>query len=357
MGLLEEASDSSFVKAAFYGEGGSGKTHTATLLALGIRKQFGLEGNLAFLDTERGSDYLKSRIEKATGKKLLVRKSRSLVDLLGVVPECIDRGVSVLIVDSVTHIWREVCDSYLAELREVAKQRKWRVPDRLEFQDWNRIKGKWAQWADLFLNSPLHIIVCGRVGDVYEQETDDRGKKQQVKVGTKMKAEKEFQYEPGLLVEFEHDYSNADPPEKVVVCRVIKDRFDLINGKECTFPTYDFFKPHVDQLNPSAHTQVDVSLKTTYGLDEHRADDWQREREQRVIMSEKIVAAMKKVWPGRTDAEQAKKAEALEKYWHSSSWTEVSEKTPSMSMAQGLMLFERDHNLGDHPPDLNVEGK
>jgi hypothetical protein len=349
MPLLEEASDSSHLKAAFYGEGGSGKTHSATLLALGVREQFKLEGPIAFFDTERGSDYLRARVERATGRKLLVKKSRALPDLLGVVDECLERSVSVLIVDSVTHIWREVCDSYLAELKAVAEKRKWRVPDSLEFQDWNRIKGMWARWADLFLNSPLHIIVCGRSGDVYEQETNERtGKKSMVKAGTKMKAEKEFQYEPGLLAEFEHAYDGDD---KVVRCRVMKDRFDLINGKECTFPTYDFFKPHIDQLNPSSHAPVDTAGKTTYGLDEHRTDDWKREVELREIAAEKIQAAMTLVWPGQTAAEKRAKAEALQRFWHSTSWIEVSQKTPSERMRQGLMAFEREHAQGDQPPE------
>jgi AAA domain len=346
MGLLEPANESSYLKAAFYGEGGSGKTHTAMLLAEGVRREFKLDGPIAMYDTERGSDYISKRVKESTGKSLLVRKSRSMPELLSVAEECIDGGVSVLIVDSVTHVWREVCDSYLEQLQKAAQAKKWRVPDALEFQDWSRIKAKWARWTDVFLNSPLHIIVCGRLGHDYEQETNDRGKKTMVKAGTKMKAEKEFQYEPGLLVEFEHDFDDHEPPTKIVRARVMKDRFDLINGKECEFPTFEFFKPHIAQLNPKDHSPLSAGESTAYELDETRSDDWAREKDRREIMAEKIKAAMALAgFEGQSGEDKKKRAEELQKFFGSTSWKEISEKTPSMRLAEGLFKLEQAHGL------------
>lgn len=343
MTILTPASDSSYLKAGFYGEGGSGKTHTAIAVAMGLRQQFKLKGPIAFFDTERGSDYWNKRVKLATGVPMLVAKKRSLPDLLTVVDECLASDVAVLIVDSITHVWREVCDSYLAEAKAAAEKKKWRVPDSLEFQDWARIKLQWQKWADKFLNSPLHIITCGRGGDTYEHQINERGKRELVKTGTKMKAEKEFQYEPGLLVEFEHDFTDDNPPQKVIRARVWKDRFDLINGREALLPGYDFFKPHIDELNPSAHVPVDTTARSEYGLDETRTDSWRRELLERKMLAEQIQACLTIVWPGRSDEEKLKKTKALQEYWSNLSWTAVSERTPSESMRSGLRRFKADH--------------
>lgn len=354
MSLLKPSTGGGYLKAGFLGFAGSGKTHTALDLAIGARAMFGLAGPIAMFDTEGGSDYHATRVRKATGLDLLAAKSRSLADLMDTAQECMDAGVSVLIVDSITHVWREVCESFLRELQEAARKKNWRVPERMEFQDWAKVKARWQAWPDWYLNSRMHVIVCGRAGYEYDYETNERNKKELVKTGVKMKVEGEFGFEPSLLVQMERDWDNSDPPKMVNVARVIKDRFDVVDGQEQERPTFAFFKPHVERLIPAAHTPVDVAGKTQFGLDEHRADDWQREREQREIMAEKIQAALTKLWPGQTAAERKSKVEAIEKHWHTTSWKELSEKTPSASMAQGLMRFELEHNIGDHPPDMNV---
>jgi hypothetical protein len=352
MSLLKPASGGSYLKAGILGFAKAGKTHTAMEIAAGVREFFNLPGEIAMYDTEDGSGYWSKRVRQRTGKDLLVVKSRALPDLVGTVNECIARKVSVLVVDSVTHVWREVCDAYLAELQAAAKKKNWREPDRLEFQDWARIKAKWAAWPDLYLTSPLHIIVCGRAGYEYEYETNDRGKKELVKTGIKMKVEGEFGFEPSLLIEMERSWSTDDPPRMVNTATVIGDRFDLMNGKSCEMPTFDFFRPFVELLAPAGHASVDTTVKTEFGLDAERADDWKREKDQREIAAEKIQATFVQAGLTGKDAESKKTlVDTMEKYWGTKSWKELSEKTPSASMREGLRRFELDHGLvGDDVP-------
>lgn len=358
MSLLKPASGGSYLKAGLLGFAKSGKTHTAVELALGTREFFKLAGPIAMFDTEAGSDYWADRVQKRTGQPMLVVKSRSLSDLIAAVAECIKLSVSVLIVDSVTHIWREVCDAYLSELQEAARRKKWREPDRLEFQDWSRIKAKWAAWPDLYLNSPLHIIVCGRAGYEYEMETNDRGKKELIKTGIKMKVEAEFGFEPSILVEMERDWTKEETPRMVNRATIIGDRFDLMNGKSCEQPTFAFFKPFVELLAPANHAPVDTSIKTEFGLDETRSDDWKREKDQREILSEKITAAFTLAgMDGKTNDDKKARTEALLKFWGSASWKEISEKTPSSRLSDGLRRFQSEHGLvdaDDVPPDFGV---
>lgn len=353
MSLLKPASGGSYLKAGILGFAKSGKTHTAVDFAMGTREFFKLPGPIAMYDTETGSDYWAARVKQRTGQELLVAKSRSLVDLVTTVNECVAGGVSVLVVDSITHVWREVCDAYLTELKNAAKKKNWREPERLEFQDWGRIKLRWASWPDLYLTSPLHIIVCGRAGYDYDYEVDDRGKKELVKTGIKMKVEGEFGFEPSLLIEMERDWTKTDPPEMIARATVIGDRFDLLNGKSCDQPTFDFFRPFIELLVPGDHSPIDTSLKTSFGLDAERGDERKREKDRREIVAEKIEAAFRLAnLDGRSAEEKKARTEAMLKYWHSTSWKEISERTPSATMASGLIKFETDHGLiGDDVPD------
>lgn len=360
MGLLKAASGGSYLKAGFLGFAGSGKTHTAMELAMGAREHFKLPGPIAMLDTESGSDYWKTRVRERTGKDLLAHKSRSLEDLLSVGEEAVSAGASVLVVDSITHIWREVCEAYLRALQENQRRNNWRIRDDLEFQDWQRIKSTWSAWPDFYLNSPLHLIVCGRAGWEYEMEHNEEKKKRElVKSGIKMKVEGEFGFEPSLLVEMQRDFATdkkgaiADKREVITRAVVLKDRFGLIDGHSCVDPTFKFFEPHVKLLDPGQHNPVDTSVKTEFQLDDRGKDQWDREKENRKIVAEEILNAFAIAGMAGQSADDKKaRAEAFQKHWGHGSWTFISEKLPSSKQREGLTKFYRANPdaFGDGPP-------
>src|SRR3990167_112668 len=120
---------------------------------------------------------------------LVVSKSRAFTDLVVGVREA-EENASVLIIDSVSHFWTEGQESY-----KKAKNRT-----RLQFQDWGPIKSTWSTFTDAYLNSAVHVLMCGRAGYEYDYFTDETGDKQLEKTGTRMKAEGELGYEPSLLV-------------------------------------------------------------------------------------------------------------------------------------------------------------
>lgn len=343
--LLKPASGGAYLKAGFLGFNKTGKTHTAFNLALGLRKFLGLTGPIGMCDSEGGSDYWDERVREATGMPLMVCRSRSFTDLVASTKEALTEGVSVWIADSMTHYWRDVCDSYLAELQEAARRKNWRVPDKLEFQDWARIKAKWNVWPELYLNAPMHIIVCGRAGYEYDYETNDRGKKELIKTGVKMKAEAEFGFEPSLLVEMDREWTTDDPPKMIARATVIGDRFDKMNGARCDQPTFEFFRPFVERL-VGTHERIESQNKTTFGLDEERADSWKREKDEREILAEKIKGALVRAGlDGRSAEDRKRQVETLLEYWGTTSWKEVSEKTPSVTLRAGLRRFESETGL------------
>src|SRR5262249_17947232 len=149
---------SAFLKMGLMGFAGSGKTYTATETAIGLvllMRERGIEqGNkpLFFLDTETGSDWVAPRIQDA-GIKLFTAKTRAFTDLLGAVREA-EANSSLLLVDSVTHFWTELTESYMKKKNRT----------RLQFDDWAYLKGEWRKFTDLFINSGVHIVIAGRAG-------------------------------------------------------------------------------------------------------------------------------------------------------------------------------------------------
>jgi hypothetical protein len=237
----------------------------------------------------------------------------------------------VLIVDSITHVWREVCEAYLAQMNEARAVQNKGKRSRLEFQDWVNIKRLWNPWTDFFLNSKLHIIICGRAGFEwdFEEREDTAGvlHKELIKTGVKMKVEAEFGFEPSLVVEMNRvqipDESRKDGFRLAHRATVLKDRFSVLQGASVDSPTGAFFKPHLDMLTPGAHNAVDVTLKTPADVDASGDANWQRERRERTILCEEIQGELTSRWPGQSAAEKKAKADALQAYWGTRSWKAV----------------------------------
>lgn len=315
MGFQPAQNTQAYLKAGFLGFQGAGKTFTASLLTIGVlsmlrqAKVAGSERPVYFMDSETGSDYLIERF-KEHGIELQSWKTRSFDDLLKGTRQA-QKEASFLLVDSATHYWRDLCDSYKEQ-----RNRK-----RLEFQDWDYLKSRWAEFTTLYVNTPMHMIVCGRAGYEYDFEEKEGGGKELVKTGIKMKAEGEFGFEPSLLVLMERD---VDVETKAVnrTAYVLKDRFDVIDGKEFKNPTADAFLPHVQRLNLGGqHLGFDNGSGTHIPKD--GKSDWQRDREQAAIALDEIGEVLKKHYPGTTKEMVTIKSDLLEKYAGTRSWERV----------------------------------
>jgi hypothetical protein len=98
------------------------------------------------------------------------------------------------------------------------------------------------------VNSPTHVILCGRAGYEYEFVENDDGKKELAKTGIKMKAEGETGFEPSLLVLMER-HMDMESKKAFRVATVLKDRSTVIDGAQITNPTFADFIPHIKHLN------------------------------------------------------------------------------------------------------------
>lgn len=237
-----------FLKMGMYGDPKSGKTYTASLVALGLHKLIESKKPITFFDTETGSEYVLSTLYKPAGVELQTVKSRSFADLMAATKEA-EQISDILIIDSVTHVWKELMEAYKAK----------KGLTYIALQDWQVLKKEWAAFTDLYLNCKLHMIVCGRAQDVWEDRTDERGKVEKTVVGSKMATEKNLAYEPSLLVEMEK-VAQLNTGFLIPRAWVLGDRFSVLDGKCFDKPTFETFLPHIQMLNLGGeHSGIDMS--------------------------------------------------------------------------------------------------
>lgn len=342
MTLLRPATvEQSAAKVGIFGPQGSGKTTTSALIALGLSKTYHQGKPVAFLDTENGSDYLVPIFE-AEGVQLLVVKSRAFQDMKAAIREAEEGGCCAFLVDSYTHPWLELNDSLKKRLNV----------SKLKFVHMDQLKTMWRGWTDLMLNSPLHVILSGRLGYVWDREEDETGRKEDgelIKLGTKMKSESEAGYEPSLLIEMEGIQSDKARQKKTRAKQgsiihhayVLKDRWRDLNGRTFLWkdlnaykaggykPVFDAFRPHFDKLaiGKAEQRAVDPS-RTSAALFDGNGDSAYQQRARKVqIALEEFDGTLRKLWPGETGKEKALRALVTETIFETRSWTAVAAKS------------------------------
>lgn len=304
-----------YLKIAFEGFAGSGKTYTMAQIAAGLHKRIDSKKPIVIFDTEEAAKFLK-RFFDGHGIRVLHKRSRTLADLIETMKRCREGASDILMIDSITHVWENFLAAYAEKLKRKA--------GRFQFQDWGVIKPTWKQdFSDPFVRDPYHCLMTGRAGFEYETEIDEDGKKELFKSGIKMKVEGETAYEPDLLVLMSRREDVVGHDKRVWrEATVIKDRSTLIDSKTFENPTFDHFEPAIDYIleHPSPKPAVEQPATALFESDE----DKKQYAIQRDILIEKIEAEMVSAWPGSSAEAKRAKVEALQEAFGTKSWTEVS---------------------------------
>lgn len=355
--MFEDAhNQQSYLKGGIFGFAGSGKTFTAHLIALGIHQTTKSEKPVGMLDSETGSDALVHKF-KAAQVPFKVKKSRAFKDLKPAI-KWAEENLSVLIIDSITHFWTDLQESYLqdkqARFRKRFPNRK--PPDDITFPDWRFLKRTWGEFTDLYLNSKVHIIICGRAGYSYDFFTDDNGRKQLEKTDTKMKTETEMAYEPPLLIEMIKEKYGQTIEGKMWTHKaiILKDKFDAIEGRSFNNPTFNDFKPHWELLNVGGeHYGVSTeNSEKIFETNEH--DDFPEYRKQKDILLEEIQGEITAAYPSQSATDKKAKADLVYKVFHTRSWIKVT----SMSMddlKEGLITIQKTLYEVKNPPKKDLK--
>ena len=211
------------IKLGLYGPAGSGKTFTALEIAEGIAKREGKR--VALVDTEHGSDFyavpVKDRQVHKDAFDFDALYTRSITEAIKALRDLDPKEYSVVIIDSITHLWEAAMDAYSGR-RNAAGQ--------IPFHAWGKIKKPYKDLLTFLLNSPMHLIICGRQKNIFEEDADTGEVKM---VGVGMRAEGETPYEPHVLIRMGRERSKKGLAP--VTAFVEKDRSGTISGKTFRF--------------------------------------------------------------------------------------------------------------------------
>lgn len=362
--LLHEATnEQTSAKIGIFGDTGSGKTTTGGVIALGLSLAHCEGRPVAMVDTESASDFL-IPVYRTEGVKLLTVKSRAFADMLTALKEAQEAGCCALIVDSVTHAWNELIESYCRR-KGISKP---------EFHHWKDIKQTWNTWTTQFLSSPLHIIVNGRLGYEYEYQQNDAGKKELIKGDSKMRAEGQFGYEPHLLIEMEkvRETEGAHRGGRFLHrAHILKDRSWALNGKTFDFadkdgyekgdwkPIFQAFAPHFEFFDIGGQQQA-APTSTSDGLfgPDGSSEYYRRERQKRIALEE-IENTMVLMWPGLDQKSKRVKLLVIEAVFGTRSWEAVQQQTVEriengLRVLREVELVQKDSQLTEESTVLEL---
>ncbi len=314
MSLLQKATNQlAAAKVGLYGETGTGKTRTATEIAIGLATLTDAPPvPIAFFDTEGGSDYMIPICKKA-GVEILVAKARAFESLMGFMREARELR-AVIIIDSISHTWDDLRESYEKKLRRT---------QGLEIWDWGVIKPVWREFTNEYLESPCHAIVCGRSANVYEQVYNEARAKREVQVtGTRMKTERETGYEPSLLIEMERR-SRPEGPGWLHVASVVKDRADVLDGQEFADPGFATFRPHFDFLNIGGVHHPTDTRTDSQGMFASPNNAVERKRRVEIALEKIKDAFLLADITTRSSAGQKRVKQLLTTHFGTSAWSEL----------------------------------
>ena len=310
--LFQDAkSESAYLKLGIYGDAGSGKSYTASLIAIGLHKHIKSKKPVFFMDSETGSDYLIPMFKREK-IDLKVAKTRAFSDLLEGIKYA-EENASVFVVDSLTHHWDDLVESY----------KKKKKIKRMMIQDWMEVKPEWRKFSTILVMSRLHVILCGRAGDVWESVVDDEGFTEVKKTGTKMRLERETSYEPSLLVEMIKARENSQPGSGWIHrAWIIKDRFDVIDSQHFDNPTFESFLPHISLLNLGGEHKALESDRDSQDLFDGKNNGYELIRQKNILL-EKIKEELYIAHPGQSADDKRGRSDLMKDFFNTRSWTEV----------------------------------
>lgn len=370
MSFKPAVNQTAFAKIGSQGKPGSGKTTLLALLALYLSKTYHNGAPVAFIDSEKGSDFV-IPIFKAEKVELLVQKSTALIDLRKASRDALAAGACCLIADSVTKFWQEAMASLKAEKRV----------KKLTINLIGQLKDEWYPFANDFVESKIHFLAAGRLGYEWEQgeAEDEDGKitKESVRGGTKMKTETDFGHDFDLSIEMAAiEDPDAIQYEKLRqkgvrkkftsaglhVATVKKCRVWALNGKvfrwsdrdKYTLGYYEevakSFKPYFDSLNIGGSHEVSNGTTSSILFQRGSEESYAEKKVKVDIAIEKWDATMALIAGGQTKENIAKRGLIGESITGTRSKTEFERQPLYEIEKQVAVLMTLEQKLKTDPP-------
>jgi hypothetical protein len=266
-GFRKAKAEQAAIKMGIYGPPGAGKTFTSLLLAEGLATVSGKR--VAYVDTEHGTDfYCKAVPSRAVHPEAFdfdTLYTRSITETLSAVKGLNPAEHGVLVLDSITHLWEAAMAAYNGPRSKTGG---------IPINAWGRVKKPYKDLMSFLLSSPMHVIIDGRQGLVYEKNEETE---ESEVVGVKMKAEGETQYEPHILIRMEAVRPQKSHELATIVAYVEKDRTGVLMGRSFTNPTFDALCKPILPLLGGTQAQI-ASDDDTAAVDAANLEEQAREK-------------------------------------------------------------------------------
>lgn len=235
MPFKKASATQSTLKMSMYGPPGSGKTFTALLIAEGLARH--ANKRVAYVDTENGTVFYSRRVpDRPTHPEAFdfdALYTRSVTEILAEVRRLSHEEHGVVVLDSMSHIWDACMAAYNGP-----RTRAGTIP----MHAWARIKKPYKDLMHWALNCPMHVLLLGRQGNVFEEDETTGETKA---VGVKMRAEGETQYEPHVCLRMEAVRTEgltkkaAMKSTGIITAFTEKDRSGILQGQLIEWPSFE----------------------------------------------------------------------------------------------------------------------
>jgi hypothetical protein len=206
-----------YLRCALFGPSGSGKTMTALRMAKGIADKMGVP--FAVIDTEARSA---SKYSDRFSFDVDDLANKTVENYITAMNEAIKAGYKILVIDSLSHAWRELTD----EVDRIAQN----STSKNTFSPWAKVNPKQKRFIDAILNFPGHIIATMRSNTEWVIGEGKGGKTAPEKIGLKPEQGKGIEFEFDLLMELDQKHQAT----------VTKDRTGKFQDETIDKPGEDF---------------------------------------------------------------------------------------------------------------------
>ena len=225
---------------------GFGKTYGALLIAYGITGNW---EKIAVIDTENDSASLYAHL--GDFKSLSLHPPFSPDRYIEAIRICENAGMEVIIIDSVTHVWKG--SGGLLEYQNSLGGR---------YQDWAKATPLYQKWLNAILQSKCHVITTNRKKQGYNMITE--GNKTKVeKAGLDDEIRDGYEYEMTIALEVINDKHMAkaskdrtglfvDKPEFLITVETGRQILDWCNQGRSNEPENHAFSEKINSCNSIA---------------------------------------------------------------------------------------------------------